>query len=533
MLLDARGIECSTGSACNAGVPQPSHVLLAMGCDDEQARGSLRFSLGHTSTEADVDALRRGDRTGRRAGPRGGRLAGRRRDVRPDARPGSDVGRRGLGGRRRTRRRGRPRRHRHPPRALAQPAVLPDRRPRLLHDRGLQRRPARCRRDRHPVLRLGPLRPLPCGRWSRTSSPSTPAAAPRTLACAATRRSSSPPCSTAALALGFDAVATGHYAQLRTGPDGSVEMHRAVDAGKDQSYVLGVLSQEQLAHSLFPLGDTPKAAIRAEAERRGSAGRGEAGQPRHLLHQRRRHRRLAGREAADEVRTARARSSTAAGEVLGEHEGSWRFTVGQRKGLRIGTPADDGSPRYVLDIEPVSGTVTVGPREALRVAGLECIRPLWCGDGVRRPRWSAPCSSARTARSTAPWWCRRRPASPSTLRDPAAGIAPGQAVRRLRRHPGRGLGDDRLDVAELRLGSGCWQRRGSTARGRAPLSGAVLVGGRAASLRAISRDHGGSPVVGLLAATREYGAWRAPAVGCGPRWWSSSELAIDQPRPRR
>jgi cysteine desulfurase len=57
MLLDARGIECSTGSACSAGVPQPSHVLLAMGCDDEQARHSLRFSLGHTSTAADVDAV--------------------------------------------------------------------------------------------------------------------------------------------------------------------------------------------------------------------------------------------------------------------------------------------------------------------------------------------------------------------------------------------------------------------------------------------------------------------------------------------
>ncbi|WP_183100549.1 cysteine desulfurase family protein [Nocardioides pelophilus] len=57
MLLDARGIECSTGSACSAGVPQPSHVLLAMGRDAEEARSSLRFSLGHTSTEADVDAL--------------------------------------------------------------------------------------------------------------------------------------------------------------------------------------------------------------------------------------------------------------------------------------------------------------------------------------------------------------------------------------------------------------------------------------------------------------------------------------------
>jgi cysteine desulfurase len=57
MLLDARGIECSTGSACSAGVAQPSHVLLAMGADEERARGSLRFSLGHTSTSADVDEL--------------------------------------------------------------------------------------------------------------------------------------------------------------------------------------------------------------------------------------------------------------------------------------------------------------------------------------------------------------------------------------------------------------------------------------------------------------------------------------------
>ena len=57
MLLDARGIECSTGSACSAGVPQASHVLLAMGYDDVIARSSLRFSLGHTSTADDVARL--------------------------------------------------------------------------------------------------------------------------------------------------------------------------------------------------------------------------------------------------------------------------------------------------------------------------------------------------------------------------------------------------------------------------------------------------------------------------------------------
>jgi cysteine desulfurase len=57
LLLDAAGIACSTGSACSAGVAQPSHVLLAMGADDDRARSSLRFTLGHTSTAADIDEL--------------------------------------------------------------------------------------------------------------------------------------------------------------------------------------------------------------------------------------------------------------------------------------------------------------------------------------------------------------------------------------------------------------------------------------------------------------------------------------------
>ena len=68
-----------------------------------------------------------------------------------------------------------------------------------------------------------------------------------------------------------------------------------------------------------------------------------------------------------------------AGEVLGQHQGSYGFTIGQRKGLRIGRPAPDGQPRFVLDIEPVSGTVTVGPREELEVDRITGIRPRWCG----------------------------------------------------------------------------------------------------------------------------------------------------------
>ncbi|WP_410479295.1 cysteine desulfurase family protein [Pseudonocardia sp. H11422] len=81
MLLDAHGIECSTGSACTAGVAQPSHVLLAMGADEATARGSLRFSLGHTSTPEDVDAVasvigqvvERARRAGRNGAPHDGR----------------------------------------------------------------------------------------------------------------------------------------------------------------------------------------------------------------------------------------------------------------------------------------------------------------------------------------------------------------------------------------------------------------------------------------------------------------------------
>lgn len=186
-----------------------------------------------------------------------------------------------------------------------------------------------------------------------------------------------------ALALGFDAVATGHYAQLRTGADGLVEMHRAVDGGKDQSYVLGVLDQDQLAHSLFPLGDTPKSEIRAEAAARGLlvadkpdshdicfvADGDNAGWLREKLGERAPNH---GGTIVDER-----------GDVVGTHEGTYGFTIGQRKGLRIGRPAPDGRPRFVLDIEPVSGTVTVGPRERLAVHRLRGIRPRWCGSVPR------------------------------------------------------------------------------------------------------------------------------------------------------
>src|SRR5262249_45294972 len=65
------------------------------------------------------------------------------------------------------------------------------------------------------------------------------------------------------------------------------------------------------------------------------------------------------------------------GTVLGEHDGAYGFTVGQRRGLRMGTPADDGKPRYVLDIEPVTRTVTPGPAEAPAIPEITAPRPVW------------------------------------------------------------------------------------------------------------------------------------------------------------
>lgn len=237
-----------------------------------------------------------------------------------------------------------------------------------------------------------------------------------------------------ALALGFDAVATGHYARLRTGPDGLIEMHRAVDHGKDQSYVLGVLDQAQLAHALFPLGDTAKPAVRREAAARGLlvAQKPDShdicfvadGDTAGWLRQR-----LTDRPGGQDPPHEGDIVDVDTGDVLGRHQGSYGFTIGQRRGLRIGTPAPDGRPRFVLDIEPVSGTVTVGSRERLEIVGLRGIRPRWCG--TVPTRLAGP---GVTVQLRAHGEEHRASVTVAegdvvvVLHDPAYGVAPGQAV---------------------------------------------------------------------------------------------------------
>ena len=191
-----------------------------------------------------------------------------------------------------------------------------------------------------------------------------------------------------ALALGFDAVATGHYARLSDG-----RLRRAVDRDKDQSYVLAVLTCGQLRHAAFPIGDTPKSQIRAEAARRGLAVADKpdsydicfipSGDTRAFLGSR--------------IGVRRGSVVDQRGTVLASHDGVHGFTIGQRKGLGIAGPGPDGQPRYVTAIDADSGTVHVGSAADLDVwqlagqqpvftAGTPPVGPAEVNDQVANPR---------------------------------------------------------------------------------------------------------------------------------------------------
>ena len=172
-----------------------------------------------------------------------------------------------------------------------------------------------------------------------------------------------------ALALGFDAVVTGHHARLVDGV-----LSRSADSEKDQSYVLAVLTREQLSRAMFPLGESTKAEVRAEAAARGLA---VAEKPDShdicFIADGDTQRFLADRLGAEPGPIVDAVS----GEVLGSHDGSFGYTVGQRKGLGIGRPAPDGEPRYVLSIEPKRNTVLVGSAQQLEFDEVVAQHPVW------------------------------------------------------------------------------------------------------------------------------------------------------------
>lgn len=240
-----------------------------------------------------------------------------------------------------------------------------------------------------------------------------------------------------ALALGFDAVATGHYARLEGG-----RLRRAVDADKDQSYVLGVLSAGQLRHAVFPVGDTPKPEIRAEAARRGFAVSDKpdshdicfipSGDTRAFL--------------GDRIGVRPGAVVDADGAVLARHDGVHGFTIGQRKGLGIPGPGPDGQPRYVTAIEADTGTVRVGSAVDLEVWELTGRTPVWTA-GVA-PAGPLECEvQVRAHGGVACGVAELRDGRVvMTLREPLRGVAAGQTMVLYRPDP---AGDEVIGSATI------------------------------------------------------------------------------------
>lgn len=235
-----------------------------------------------------------------------------------------------------------------------------------------------------------------------------------------------------ALDLGFDAVCTGHYATIVTDAEGNRELHRASAWAKDQSYVLGVLTADQLDHAMFPLGETPsKDLVRAEAAERGFtvAKKPDShdicfipdGDTRGWL--------------AEHVGSQDGEIVDREGTVVGEHSGAHAYTVGQRRGLNLGVPSPDGRPRFVLEVKPQSNQVVVGPKEALAVAEIAGQRRSWAGKPPENSRESFPCDVQIRAHADpvpAIAWVQEAEDGDDevvvTPETPLDGVAPGQTA---------------------------------------------------------------------------------------------------------
>jgi len=178
---------------------------------------------------------------------------------------------------------------------------------------------------------------------------------------------------------GADFVATGHYARIGVAPDGSMRVARAVDRAKDQSYVLFGLRAALLSHVLFPVGDYPKDQIRAIARDRGLPVHDKPDSQEICF--------VPDDDYLEFVRQRRPGGDRSGpivdedGRVLGEHAGIEGFTIGQRRGLGIAV----GEPRYVVQIDVSSQTVTIGRRESLEKIGLIASRFNWQGPVPMEP----------------------------------------------------------------------------------------------------------------------------------------------------
>jgi tRNA-specific 2-thiouridylase len=172
-------------------------------------------------------------------------------------------------------------------------------------------------------------------------------------------------------AVGFDAVATGHHARVVERPDGTRRLARGADRAKDQSYVLYVLGQPELARTLLPVGEMTKDDVRAEAEALGlrTAGKPDSQDVCFITS-------TTGRQGflGRRLELRPGRIVDEGGLDVGSVDAVELVTVGQRRGL--GLPGG-GTPRYVVDVDVPGATVRVGPERALLCDGVELERLVW------------------------------------------------------------------------------------------------------------------------------------------------------------
>jgi tRNA-uridine 2-sulfurtransferase len=164
--------------------------------------------------------------------------------------------------------------------------------------------------------------------------------------------------------LGFDFVATGHYARTWVDAEGRWHLGRGPDRSKDQTYVLHMLGQRQLARALFPVGGQTKAETRANAQRLGLPVADKADSQEVCFVPGADHGAFLEEHAPDLVRAGQVVDP--AGRVLADHDGTFRFTVGQRRGIGVST----GERTYVLDVDAGRNRVVVGAAELLARRGL-------------------------------------------------------------------------------------------------------------------------------------------------------------------
>jgi tRNA-specific 2-thiouridylase len=179
-----------------------------------------------------------------------------------------------------------------------------------------------------------------------------------------------------ALALGADYMATGHYVRRMKDESGRINLLRAVDRSKDQSYVLHVLNQEKLKHALFPVGDYPKTEIRQIAEKHGlpTASRKDSQDLCFLAGED--YRNFLQRNAAEMLKPGEIVSRD--GKSLGEHNGLANYTIGQRKGLGLASPV----PLYVLGKNAANNALIVGTQDELGSFELTARDVNWPGGQV-------------------------------------------------------------------------------------------------------------------------------------------------------